>query len=161
MRFRILSGAHEQNGKLYHRGDVVESPYDLVALFVNKFERLPDAPAPAPVPSPTPAPSAVAKAVSRSTEPLSPATQGQSTPPAGKPAETSKNTTAEDVEKDPVPEGKEVTNSFRKAREQDYRVWKRDGLYFIYDVDNLYKPINPDGAASRADVDAVVEAAVK
>ena len=41
MRFRVLGGQHvDKDGKLYKRGDIVESYEDLDEKFERKFERL-------------------------------------------------------------------------------------------------------------------------
>src|SRR6516162_2043302 len=39
MRFRLLNGTHIQGGKIYTKGDIVESKDDLTR-FVNKFKRI-------------------------------------------------------------------------------------------------------------------------
>ena len=47
MRFLMIgTGGHVENGKLYNRGDVVESTRQLDVLFKDIFEALPAEPAP-------------------------------------------------------------------------------------------------------------------
>lgn len=40
MKFRLLGGGHNEGGKLFKKGDIVESARNLVKLFENKFERI-------------------------------------------------------------------------------------------------------------------------
>jgi hypothetical protein len=42
MRFRLDGGSHEQDGVVYEKGDVIESPYDLRQVFKMKFTLLPE-----------------------------------------------------------------------------------------------------------------------
>jgi hypothetical protein len=42
MKFRLIRGLHVQYGKVYRAGDVVDTESDLVVLFRNKFERVPE-----------------------------------------------------------------------------------------------------------------------
>lgn len=42
MKFRLTSGTHYEGGKRYVKGQVVTSSENLVKLFVNKFEAVPD-----------------------------------------------------------------------------------------------------------------------
>jgi len=39
-RFKVLAGNHDEDGTVYSKGQVVETPRDLDKMFVNKFERL-------------------------------------------------------------------------------------------------------------------------
>ncbi len=59
-----------------------------------------------------------------------------------------------------APDGTNVTSAFPKALEQDYSVYKHEGLYFVYDNDVLRAgklvKVNPNGS-SRAEVPAVIE----
>jgi len=36
-KFKLLEGAHMEGGKTYTKGQIVESPHNLHALFRNKF----------------------------------------------------------------------------------------------------------------------------
>lgn len=38
MKFKVLEGVHHEGGKVYKKGETVESELDLVALFVGKFQ---------------------------------------------------------------------------------------------------------------------------
>jgi hypothetical protein len=39
-KFRVVTGIHIQDGKKYTKGQVVESPHDLIKLFPQKFTRV-------------------------------------------------------------------------------------------------------------------------
>ncbi len=40
MLFRLKGGSHAQDGKVYKKGDVIETDRNLCAMFRNKFERV-------------------------------------------------------------------------------------------------------------------------
>lgn len=40
MKFKLLHGVHYENGMMHEPGDVVDSDKNLMALFVNRFERI-------------------------------------------------------------------------------------------------------------------------
>jgi hypothetical protein len=39
-KFRVVTGIHIEGGKKYTKGQVVESPHDLIQLFPQKFTRV-------------------------------------------------------------------------------------------------------------------------
>lgn len=46
MKYKVLEGAHRQNGKTYSKGEVVDTTKDLVAMFPNKFTAVGESDAP-------------------------------------------------------------------------------------------------------------------
>jgi len=40
MRFKLIGGNHQQDGKTYKTGDIVESKHDLAKAFKGQFERI-------------------------------------------------------------------------------------------------------------------------
>jgi len=46
MKFKLLTGDHQQDGVIYKKGDVIETPLDLKKMFVNKFEEIATPPPP-------------------------------------------------------------------------------------------------------------------
>lgn len=153
MKFRIVAGVHVQNNVIHQKGTVIESVNDLCAAYRGKFERVPDdtpltvgaAPAGAPTQlHPIPAPDNPAFPSNPPAAPAAPATA-----PAAD---------ADDDGPETGPMGVDVTAKFPVAGENDYRVFKHEKKYFVYDADNMAKPVNPAGAA-RGDVDGVIRAA--
>lgn len=150
-RFEVLAGAHSQDGHVFHKGEIVTSATDLCAQFINKFRRLDVA---------EPTVQSVAQEVGMLVGGPGPATaqdsppivagQGKATSGEGKPQESQPT----------APTGKDVTAQFEKAAEQDFKVFKRDGKFFVYDGDNLSKPVNAEGVVKAA-VDGVVAGALK
>lgn len=150
MKFQVVEGSHcDLQGRVFKKGDVLESRYDLTKQFANKFklvdvftpvtkrpvtindsrkvaQLLPDQPPPAPV-----APPVVRQTVVKAQ--------------------------ADEPEEEPGPVGVDVTASFPKAIEEDYKIFKNEGRYYIYDVEALNKPLNGDGV-KKVDVDKAIEA---
>ena len=137
--FRVIGGSHEQYGREYKKGEIVESSEDLTKVFRNKFVRVDDE-----------------TNVSRGTSVEEAARRGfadvQPAPlPAPKPIQAKAA-------------GKDVTARFDKAVEQDLKVFRvgkgADARYFVYDADNLAKSINEKGMDEEG-VDAVVQEFLK
>jgi hypothetical protein len=150
MLFKLLVGMHQEGTKTYKAGAVIESDNELDKLFVNKFQRLrmdpPSAPAAAGRMEVATTPSA----------PVSPTATGgipqpgeQTPPPVAAPVTTPAAA---------GPKGRDVTARFPIAVEQDYKVFKDGGLYFVYAAEDLTKAINPDGAARKDDIAKLVTA---
>ncbi len=56
-KFKVIEGSHIEEGQSYGKGQVVDSPLDLMALFKGKFEKVGES-TPKPLPSPDPLPTA-------------------------------------------------------------------------------------------------------
>lgn len=157
-KFRLLNGvgSHSQGGKVYRAGDgkrpgdVVASEHDLVAQWPGKFVE---------VDEDVPATKSAVNLVGGS-----PQGQQQEAAPPSKAAEPSKQPDAQEKGGDGETGGagdlgQDVTENFPKAVEQDFRVFKREGQYFVYDADDMSKPVGP--GAKKAGVDDVIVAALK
>lgn len=151
-KFVVLVGSHEQNGRIYRKGDIVSSQHDLDAQFVNKFREM-DAGTPisggavlndGTRPNPLDAPGATTLANgSAGTNPATTpntANADVTTPAKGTEA-------GDDDEKDgdrtatATAQGVDVTEKFPKAKEQAFKVFKAQGQYHVYDEDDLDKPL--------------------
>ena len=44
-KYRVKAGSHVEGDKIYRKDEVVSSPHDLVELFEEKFELVPETPA--------------------------------------------------------------------------------------------------------------------
>lgn len=192
-KFRLVEGTHKDgpSGREYKKGDLVDSPHDLAATFRGKFvpadpahyhppdrlAPLSDNPTSAPGFTDDPAqrtvsaePQAAGGAPPDRLPPATPTEQlgrghgSEDEDPSG--ADFGPNA-AQNASKAPgEPEGTDVTDRFPKAKEQDYKVYKRtsfnppdEGVFFLYDADDLSKPVGH--GLKRGDVDAAVEKAVK
>ena len=40
MRFELIGGNHEEGGKSYKKGDIIDSPNNLISMFRGKFKRV-------------------------------------------------------------------------------------------------------------------------
>lgn len=165
-KFRVLAGTHSQHGKLYRGpnveqgrplGEVVESPHDLTKQWVNKFQE---------VDASTPATKSTLSAAVGGMPPQGEANAPSSTVGDVKGPEHVKGGTDDDdddgeAEGDDAtsPQGTDVTDRFPKAKEQDYKVFKHNGLYFVYDADDLVHPLTP--GVKKTGVDEVVADALK
>lgn len=145
-KFKVKSGAHDDGkGRIYHRGEIVESPHDLTKAFRNSFERVPDN-----------TPATKNTALARVTVP------NDAPPETVYPVEnepTLEDDSASDTG-EVTPTGMDVTGVFPAAKDQDFKVFKREGKYFVYDADDLTKPFNETGV-KKAGVAAVITAALK
>lgn len=128
--YRVLSGATNIDGRTYSKDETVETHLPLDKMFVNAFERVDAGQAPAPVQSPAPAPM---------TTPA-PARRARANPSA---------TSATSATR---PKGKDVTADFPLAVEQDFLVFKTGRELFVYDSDDLTRPLNEKGITKQSEV---------
>lgn len=142
-KFLLNGGAHQEGSRLYYAGDVIESPHDLSKSFRGKFTRVNTA-------TPTSAgdifpaqPTVALPADEPELEAAASATEAIPAPGVAAGALAG-------------PLGVDVTDKFLKAGEQDFKVYKADGFYFVYDADDLKKPFNAEGV-KKAEVDGIVE----
>ncbi len=130
MQFKMIAGSLTHEGRVYNKGDVITTELPLDKMFVNSWQRLGtivDTSAPAPTHArrraPTPAP-----------EPL----------PEDAPVQTAV------AEPPVVNKGKDVTSNFPKAVDEDFLVYKKDMVYFVYDKDEPHVPLNAVGLGKLA-----------
>ena len=131
MKYRVKTGKHDQFGKVYCKGDVLDTDMDLIAMFPNKFEK---------VSKETP----ITKAPAAPTDitPMVP----QKNPPAPVPS-------SEEDDKD---RGKDVTKNFPDAVDMDFKVFIQKHKHYVYDMDNMEKPVNPK-PLKKAEVKKFIE----
>jgi hypothetical protein len=141
--YKVKAGSHQEGGKIYKAGDVVQSYNDLDHMFPGKFEVLGDrvhSSAPAPVIS-------TGGNVARNSAPQARPVEAEEEPEEANPPPLAAKA---------KPTGRDVTKHFPKAVEEDFRVYKTPaGNYNVYDADNLAKPCNPR-PISKAEVDACI-----
>jgi hypothetical protein len=166
MRFRVLDGCHiHSDGRSYAKGDVVESFYDLSKQLMNKFVLVNDS---EPL---SPGAKSIADISERPRNELPPL------PPPGSPLANpvvplvtssakmvenvvpSKRTSQKSSGKHEALSGKNMTNRFPKAAEEDFIVYKHDGVYFVFDEDDATRPINEVGVEKKF-VDSIIEGAL-
>lgn len=182
-KYEVLAGVHfDEAGKAHTKGMHVESKTDLRQNFAEKFRLVGEEPPPKPAQAQT----LDAPPVMVSQEPLQPQPTGKATPATldlaarantALPAQAGQHTTdvppvntaEDDDEGDDIeeaspaqvaagtPAGRNVTPSFKKVEEQDYRVYKTADGYFVYDDDDLTKPVNPV-AVTKPAVQGLVDA---
>jgi hypothetical protein len=141
-KFKVLAGPHVHSGRVYSKGDIIESEHDLAATWRNSFARVPD--------------DEEASAGKRQ-QVIGEVIGGSPNQP---PAEPAVNEDEGEVETDQSgksgPLGTEVTKNFPKAIEQDFKVFKHESQYLIYNAEDLTKPI--DGCpVAKAGVNALIE----
>lgn len=176
MKFRVLEGVHEQNGRSYSKGDIVESPDDLTETFKLKFAKVPDgeeasagkpkdtAPPRRDLAGPKPA-NAGARANVKADE-GSKGNQAGTNAAAGKDggenvAETGDAGAAlPKLNPDAKPKGTEVTKNFSLAVDEDFRIFKVQGQHFVYDIVDMSTPVNKEGV-SKDGVEQVIKDALK
>ena len=129
MKYRVIEGSHDQYGKIYSKGDVLDVDMDLIAMFPNKFEK-----ASKEVPI-TKAPAAPTDII-----PMVP----QKNPPAPLQKEEKTN------------RGKDVTEKFPDAVDMDFKVFIKNRKHYVYDVDDMAKPINSE-PLKKGEVKAFIE----
>lgn len=179
MKFLLQGGDHEVFGKIYVRGEVVESNDDLCVMWPGKFIKTNDA-VPASDGRATPHGNIDQQerekierkrqqdaqthqdAVKANIEAARIANPANATPPLngpqagnGEPGVGSGASILPGGDK-PKPKGKNVTAEFPKAKEQDCSVYKQGKVFVVYDNDALDKPFNPDGC-KKSEVNAVIE----
>lgn len=115
--FRVKSSVHvNEKGRVYEKGDVVETEKDLIATFgAEKFEK--------------------ASASNFSADALPGA----------------------DVESEDEGErGDEVTDKFEGAAGSNFRVFKRHGVYSVYNANDLTEPLNEEEFTRKDQVAAYI-----
>lgn len=140
-KYRVNAGVHYHAGQFYKTGDVLDSIHDPRLTWPGKFSLVnPNDPATTPDPN---------KAVLPPTKALTPEAlaAAQTAPPVKPDAPGAKLGT---------PKGKEKTAEFPKAEEEDCRVYKQGGLYYVYDADDLSKAVNAEGV-NKTEVDGVID----
>lgn len=155
--FKLLAGAHIQDGREYKAGDVVEADHDLAASFRLKFEEVDGHGRPSKgrrIDNPTPLPG-----MDMGLEEPNKAEKA----PKGKAAKAVEIAEPE-AESDAKPEanakrGRDVTEEFPLAAEEDFKVYRRRGLYTVVDIDDPSKPV-AEGIA-KTEVDKVIKKALK
>lgn len=150
-KFQLIGGDHvDEAGNSYTKNAIIESPHDLTRTFRLKFRRVSDV---------TPVTKKGPKVVNMVPNLAPPEAIGE----VAEPADVGTiNTPALPPVAPPASEtglGMEVTDQFPTAKEQDYKVYKRTGKYFVYDADDLTKAFNPDGS-KKTDVDGVIASAL-
>jgi len=128
MTFRIKKGcgAHSEPAKegeearMYEAGDLIETEKDLCALFPGKFERVEVFPN---KPEPTPEP-----------EPEEQEEKEEDTP----------------AKEERHPLGRDVTDSFPEAKEEDLKVFADGGAYSVVEPDEDNKPLNEKPLKKRS-----------
>lgn len=170
MRFEILNGSHSQSGRLYRKGDVVESSTDLTVQFVNKFQKVTDGRAVSKgvvLNSSQPALSAAEKKAGKEQKPsdaagdekeiIEPGAQADKLDTSG----SSSDATGSSESGDAAPKGKDVTDQFPEAVEQEFKVYKDKSGYRVYDGDDMSKPINDESIEKKSGVKKAIKAALK
>lgn len=113
MKFRLNGADHQQGGRVYTRGEIIESKADLVAMFGKKFERVHEEPtAPVVVPAALP-PLAPQAAIDAATDA---GAAGIAAPPAGAV---------------PSPLGDDVTAEFANAADKGLLVFKKGKNFLV------------------------------
>lgn len=145
--FKVRKGNYvSSDGVTHKQGEVFESYLPLDRKFKNSFEVVGSMPVQAPILPVQPYVAAPSQNV--------PPTAG-STPTGG--------SSAPDVPPaapvDPANRGKEVTESFKLAVDEDFQVFKTKLGYDVYDRDVPTKPINP-APVKRGDVTDVIKQAL-
>lgn len=141
MNYRILEGSHVENGINYEKGEVCESPYDLVALFGdNKFVR-------------------TNKPVTRKDK-----RKPYASPPVSSTVIEEEDEDPGDAENKPRRLGEiesslgtNVTESFDSAFDNGLLVYQNGRNYFIADPDDPETALNGDKITSRRGVDSFLE----
>ena len=125
MLWKLVGGRHKEGGKLYQKGDLIETARDLGTQFPNKFERLPD-----------PTPAAVAAHAPVALPAAAPAPVVPPTPPAPPAA--------------PVkPLGADVTADWPAAAKPGLLVFQEGKTYHVTDVDNPTTALNPEPLSKK------------
>jgi len=143
-RLRLISGTHGMlDGRVYSAGDVIETDDPLDKTFVNKFVHVTD------VPDPSVEVGVVGVAVEvESDQPLTTVTV-DTTPEVVTVEEPKPKQKPRDLR------GRNVTKRFPVAMEQDFLVFKKKELFYVYDV-STETLINTEGVSEEA-VDGVIQ----
>lgn len=191
-RFKVKEGIHVDaaTGKTYSAGQIVESDHDLSKTFRGKFDKLESSQPgqPNPVPAAGTLPSGASTSGGQATQASVPADSNQqqfvsdAVPGSGSQSTAPQVLQApskdddendfedaadkdDDTSKAPAAAlGTDVTDKFPHAKENDFNVYKRNGKFFVYDADDMSKPLNADGVAvgrgQTAPVDSIVDTAL-
>lgn len=136
-RFQVVAGVHIEGGREYKTGEIITSPHDLTATFRGKFRPLDDV-------------QSVASAVGPSVGAPVPATPEN-------PDQTSGNDA--NADKKAPPAGKDVSDEFPIAGDEDYKVFQLDDETFnVYDADDLASPVNAEPLKTKSAVTKAIKA---
>jgi len=122
MKYRLKGGSHVQNNKIYHKGDIIDTSFDLCQLFRGKFEKVYEEVTDTGVEIPN----------LRARPNISP-------PPLadeGKEAATSEPSSDTGDVSDESQYGKDVTKDFPVAEELDVQVFEKSKWYTVIDTDD-------------------------
>jgi len=140
-KFRLLAGIHVMQGRVYGKDEIICTSELLDEMFKNKFEKVHDS---------TP----IAKAIVSNIAP----------PAAKAPVVDAPQVDEDDAGEVAPPDGDDVTADFQQAVDQDFKVFRRKegrkSLYYVYDADDLSKPLNDKGV-KKGEVDGVIEEALE
>ena len=133
-KYQLIGGQHEQFGKTYKKGDVIDTPIDLCKLFRGKFQRvITEGGSPVAVQLVQPQ----GKAPASPEKPPAPSTPKEDGAP--KTSEKAGSGATKDVR------GRNATEHFPQAVDDDFAVFKKNRVYFVYDVDDPDIALNKDG----------------
>ena len=126
-RYKVLEGSHGEGSRLYAKGEVFESEADLEKIFPGRFQCLGDA-------------------LEKGPDPV----QDLENEEERQISQDSPQETTEEPpqEQEPLPtiEGELVDGEFKFSPEDTgLHVYQRGNRYFVYDIDNLEKPLNSKG----------------
>ena len=150
--FKVLTAEFDFNGRKYKAGDVVHTNSDLEAAFPSLFSRIEVELVQAPSPDEAPAVKQNSKAKILPQTASDDESVHNDVPAPEKPAQATLGEGAGNVK------GKEVTKMFPLALDEDFRVFKHDGKYFVYDADDM-SLVNAKGS-SKTGVAGVIKKAV-
>lgn len=138
--FKLLGGTHFEDGKLYRRGEVVESNRPLDTNFENKFQKVGG-----PVSESPRAKEIRARKASKSAAPVKTAKGGKKGPQKGAEA-------GQGAGKDPGanPFGKDVTGEYEQAQNFGLQVFRKRDLHTVIDPADPKTPLNEKGIPSDA-----------
>lgn len=147
-KFRVLEGTHTEGNRKFTKNQIVSSTDDLAAMFRLKFVEVDDD-----IKSDK---GAVVLTIGQAQLPAEQAPAAPITLERPAPIVP----TAPPVVVPAADRGLDVSKRFAYALEQDFSVFKRDGVYFIYNNDAPTVQINKDGVAKAA-VDAIIKEEVE
>lgn len=148
-------GDHFQNGTIYGPGTVIVSEHPLNEAYPNKFDKVDDS-TPATAGKGGPQPTIIGGQAS-------PAAISQPQPAAGRGQAPQADTTQPPATAaTDVPAGLDVTEKFPAAVEQEFKVYKREGKYYVYDTMGAADPLlNPSGSSKAEVADVIAKALAK
>lgn len=126
MKFRLKQGIYKDlKGRVYKKNDVIETDIDLIEAFPLKFEK---------VGGLANAPDNDSMVTSESTPSIVQANEGEK--------ETGKGKKSKKDDKSSTDLGEEVTGEFEEAQLNDLVVFKREGVYVVYEKDDQVLALN-------------------